>query len=148
MNDVSVRKIRIGLIVSVSVALALLAWYWTSTHLLFPPPFLAEHRPPPRPIPGDIELYYTVTAVLSTLNATLLVFLLALYVDIYAKQKVEFTLWLAIFCSVLLLNALASNPIVQWVFGFQPFGMGPFAMLPNVFTTVALGILLYLTLKY
>lgn len=148
MNDDSVKRTRIVLILVASIAVALLAWIWAATHRPFPPPFLTEPRPPPGPIPGDIELYYAAETVFSTLDATLLVILLALYIEIYVKRKVEFTLWLAIFCSVLLLDALTSNPIIQWLFGFRPFGLGPFAMLPDLFKFAALAILLYLTLKY
>ena len=148
MNDDSNKRIRIGVIVAASIMLAILAWFWASAHPPFAPS-LTEPRPPPqREIPGDIELYYTLNSVFSTLNATLLVSLLILYVKIYVKRKIEFTLWLAIFCSVLLLDALTSNPIVQWVFGFRPFGLGPFAMLPDLFTFVASIILLYLTIRY
>lgn len=93
-------------------------------------------------------LYYVLNSVFSTLNATVLVFLLVLYVGIYMKRKVDFTLWLTIFCSVLLLDALTSNPIIQWAFGFHPSGLGPFAMLPTIFASAALAILLYLTLTY
>jgi hypothetical protein len=149
MNEDLNMKIRIGLAVAASIAVALLAWFWASTHLPFPPPSLMQlPKPPPEGIPGDIGLYYILNTVFSTLNATLLVFLLALYAEIYVKRKIEFTLWLIIFCSVLLLDALTSNPILQWTFGFRPSGLGPFAMLPDVFTSVALAILLYLTLKY
>jgi len=78
----------------------------------------------------------------------LLIFLLTIYLQMYISRKSEFTLWLAIISTVLLLNALTSNPLVQWVFGFRAFGLGPFAMLPDIFTLVALAILLYLTMKY
>lgn len=149
MNEDSKMKLRIGVAVAASIALALVAWFWASTHLPFPPPSLMQPpRPPPEGIPGDIGLYYILDTVFSTVNATLLVFLLAIYAEIYVKRKVQFTLWLVIFCSVLLLDALTSDPILQWAFGFRPFGLGPFAMLPDVFTSVALAILLYLTLKY
>ena len=142
-------KVRIGLAVAAAIAVALLAWFWASTHLPFPPPSpMQPPRPPPEGIPGDIGLYYILDTVFSTVNATLLVFLLALYAEIYLKRKVEFTLWLVIFCIVLLLDALTSNPILQWVFGFRPSGLGPFAMLPDIFTFAALTILLYLTLNY
>lgn len=148
MNDESIRK-RIGLVVAASIALALLAGYWASTHPPFPPPSLMEQtRPPPEGVPGDIQLYYVLNTVFSTLNAALLVFLMVLYVGIYVKRKVDFTLWLTIFCSVLLLDTLTSNPIIQWTFGFHPSGLGPFAMLPTIFTSAALVILLYLTLRY
>ncbi len=98
--------------------------------------------------PGDIELFYTVKTVVSTINATLLIFLLITYIDMYVKTKSEFTIGLTIFSMVLLLYALVSNPFVQWAFGFRGVGLGPFAMLPDLFTCVALAILLYLTVKY
>jgi hypothetical protein len=37
---------------------------------------------------------------------------------------------------------------VIWAFGFRPFGLGPFAMLPDLFTLGALAVLLYLSVKY
>ena len=49
---------------------------------------------------------------------------------------------------VLLLYALAANPLVHLAFGFRAFGLGPFAMLPDFFTCVALIVLLYLTVRY
>ena len=97
---------------------------------------------------GDIELFYTIKTVVSTINVTLLIFLLLTYINIYRKTRSEFTVGLIIFSGVFLLNALASNPFVIWVFGFRPFGLGPFAMLPDLFTLAALGVLLYLSIKY
>ena len=96
---------------------------------------------------GDIELFYKVKTILSTINATLLVFLLATYVDMYKKLRSEFTIGLILFSLILLLYALSSNPLLQWIFGFRAFGLGPFAMLPDLFTTLALVVLLYLTMK-
>jgi hypothetical protein len=49
---------------------------------------------------------------------------------------------------VFFLNALASNPLVIWAFGFTAVGLGPFAMLPDLFTSLALAILLYLSIRY
>ena len=63
------------------------------------------------------------------------------------KLKSEFTLGLMVFSLTLLLYALTSNPLLQWVFGYQAFGLGPFAMIPELFTTLALAVMLYLTLK-
>ena len=96
---------------------------------------------------GDIELFYKVKTILSTINATLVVFLLATYVDIYKKLRSEFTIGLIIFSLTLFFYALSSNPLLQGLFGYRAFGLGPFAMLPDMFTTLALGVLMYLTLK-
>ena len=96
---------------------------------------------------GDMELYYKVKTVLSSINATLLVILLGTYTDIYRKFKSEFTFGLILFSLILLLYALTANPLIQDFFGYQPFGLGPFAMIPDMFATLALGVLLYLTMK-
>ena len=96
---------------------------------------------------GDIEIFYKVKTVFSSINATLLVFLLATYADMYRKLKSEFTIGLIIFTLTLLLYNLTSNPLLQWLFGYRAFGLGPFAMLPEMFTTLALAVLMYLTMK-
>lgn len=99
-------------------------------------------------IPGDIEFFYVAKTVFSTLNMALLIFLLLAYVDIYRKTGSEFTIGLIIFSTILFLYALTSNPMVMWAWGFRPFGMGPFALLPDLFTFAALIVLLYLSIKY
>lgn len=113
-----------------------------------PPGRPFAHRPTYPPPPGDIELYYTVRVVLSTINATLLIFLFSAYLGMYRKMKSDFTLGLMVFSMILLFYAVSSNPLVQRLFGFHAFGLGPFAMLPDLFTCVALGVLLYLTFRY
>lgn len=103
--------------------------------------------PPPNiPIP-DIELFYTAKSVISTVNVALVSILLLIYLDVYRKTKAQFALGLIIFSLVLLFYTLSSNPFMQTLFGFRAFGLGPFAMLPDAFTFVALIILLYLGLK-
>ncbi len=102
------------------------------------------HVPPP---PGDIELFYTAKTVVSTVNVALVMILLLMYIDIYQKTKSDFTVGLIMFSMILLLYTLASNPIMQWAFGYRAFGLGPFAMLPDLFACVALSVLLYLSLK-
>ena len=98
--------------------------------------------------PGDIELFYTLKTVVSTVNVTLVLILLITYIDIYQRIKSTFTVGLIIFSLILLLYTLTSNPIMQWFFGFSAFGLGPFAMLPDLCACVALSILLYLSIKY
>ena len=147
MNEHMNKGLKNLLIVVTLIVVAILAAVWATTSFFFPR-FPWEPRIPPQNILGDIELFYTIKTVISTLNVTLLVFLLLTYVSIYLKTKSEFTIGLIIFSAVFLLNVLASNPLVTWLFGFRPFGLGPFAMLPDLFTFVALVILLYLSVKY
>ena len=138
---------KLGIILAIVIVVSLVAAFWAAGSLFLPPPQLARalRYPPPR---GDIELYYSIQTVISTVNVTLLIILFATYIDIYRKIKSEFTIGLMIFTSTLLFYALFSNPIVHRVFGFMGFGLGPFAMLPELFTFGALIVLLYLTFKY
>jgi hypothetical protein len=43
---------------------------------------------------------------------------------------------------------LTSNPMIIRAFGFGLYGLGPFALLPDLFELVALSVLLYLSVKY
>ena len=63
--------------------------------------------------PGDIELFYTVKTVVSSINVTLVICLLITYIGIYRKTKSEFTIGLIIFSMVFLFYALAANPIMH-----------------------------------
>ena len=141
------RNTRLWLMLATLVVTALLVAFWTTRYMPATHPF--EPRPPFYDrIRGDIELFYTIKTVLSTINTMLLIFLLIMYIGIYKKTQSEFTIGLIIFSLVLLLYALSSNPLIHWTFGFQAFGLGPFAMLPDLFTCAALVLLLYLTIKY
>jgi hypothetical protein len=142
------KSVRNWLILVTIIVVALLAALWATTTVWFPRFPWSPRERPPLDILGDIELFYTVKTVLSTVNVTLLVFLLLTYFSIYRKTRSEFTIGLMIFSAVFLLNVVASNPLVERAFGFLPFGLGPFAMLPDVFTSMALAVLLYLSIKY
>ena len=133
-----------GLILATLVVAALLVVFWSTAQM--PPPPMLDRRPV-RPIHGDVEMFYTIKIAISTINVALLIFLLASYIDIYRRVKSEFTIGLIIFTMVLLLYALSSNPLVYGIFGFRAFGLGPFAMLPDFFTCIAVTILIYLNFK-
>jgi hypothetical protein len=135
-------------ILVVVLVVAVLAAFLVRSAFWLPPSPFRQRLPPSEYIPEDIELFYTVEAVVSTINVTLSIFLLSIYVSIYRKTRSEFTIGLTIFSSVFLLNALASNPFIRGAFGFIPFGLGPFAMLPDLFTFAALAVLLYLSVRY
>jgi len=141
------RNARFLLILATLVLVALLTTFWVAVNFRLLPP--GQLRPSPKEgIPGDIELYYTIRTVVSTINVALLFILLLTYISMYLKTKSEFIVWLIIFSVVLLLNSLTSNPLVHRIFGFYAFGLGPFAMLPDLFTLAALIVLVYLTFKY
>ena len=142
------KSMRNWLILATLIVVAILAALWATSTFWFPHYPWGPHPPPSQNIPGDIEFFYTAKTVVSTVNVTLLIFLLFTYISIYRKTRSEFTIGLIIFSIVLLFYALSSNPLIHWTFGFRAFGLGPFAMLPDLFTCVALAVLLYLTIKY
>jgi hypothetical protein len=143
------RNLRNSLILLTVIVVAILATLWATSILWFPrSPFGRRLPPPLEDIIGDIELFYTAETIVSVINATLSTFLLLMYINIYRKTRSEFTIGLIIFSAVLLLKAFVSIPLVHQAFGFFDVGLGPFAMLPDLFTCVALGVLLYLTFKY
>lgn len=142
------RKILLVIIVAL-IAVALVAALWASYSFQFPVSEFPERSIPQSDhIFGDFEFFYVAQTVLSTVNIALLVFLLTTYVDIYRKTRSQFTLGLIIFSLAFLFRTLTANPLFMWIFGFRAFGLGPFALLPDLFELLALSVLLYLSAKY
>lgn len=140
------KNLRIYLILAILLFTAAVAIFWASNNWSLPPP-----RPPPPPSepPGEeVQLFFTIHIVISTMNVALSIILLVTYIMLYRKVQLFFTMGLIIFSLVLLLYAITSNPMIFGIFGFQAFGLGPFAFLPDAFTFIALLVLLYLTFKY
>ena len=96
----------------------------------------------------NFSVYFIVGAILSTINTVLSVVLLVTYVGIYKRTRAQFNLVLMIVAFMLLCYSLVANPLLHTVLGYGGSGLGPFFMLPNLFTFAALCALLHLTLKY
>jgi uncharacterized membrane protein len=86
---------------------------------------------------GDYEIYYTIKAVLASVNAFLLLILSSIYWRVYRDTGLEFSLGLVVFSFALLLYSLVSNPLLVGAMGYRGSGLGPFAMLPDLFTCFA-----------
>ena len=140
------KYVKIWIILAILLVVAALSDFLAIQNTPSKPTSIFDPRLP-FDIMGDIELFYKIKTILTSINATLLVLLLATYVDMYKKIQSEFTIGLIVFSLILLLYALSANPLLQWLFGYRAFGLGPFAMLPDLFTTLALAVLLYLTMK-
>lgn len=145
MKDDMNKNVKIWLILATLVAVALLATFWATVYMSLTSPWEFRRG---YGVHGDIELYYTAKTVISMVNVALSISLLVIYIDIYRKTKSEFTIGLIVFSTVLLLYALTSNPLMHGALGFHAYGLGPFAMLPDLFTFAALAVLLYLSVKY
>jgi hypothetical protein len=98
--------------------------------------------------PADLDLYYVARTVFSTVNIVLLIVLIINYLSIYLKTKSEFTIGLLLFAVFFLIKDIAWSPFIVVFAGFNLFGLGPFAFLPDLFEMIALSVLLYLSVKY
>jgi len=142
------KRLKIGLILAILVAVAFLAAFW-ATAAFHNSPFEIRRAPPPGGyIPGDFEYFYIVFTIISTVNMALLVIVLFTYVNIYTKTGSPFTIGLIIFALAFLLKDILSSPFVVGLFSFRAYGLGPFAFLPGIFECAALSALLYLSLRY
>jgi uncharacterized membrane protein len=143
------RRLRLGLIIAVLAVVAVLATVGSLILIQQHYAFLERRVPPPvRALPGDFELFYVANTIISTINIALLVILIVIYVNVYAKTRSPFTIGLVIFALVFLVRDLTSSPFVTAIYGFRAYGLGPFAFLPGLFELVALSVLLYLSVKY
>jgi len=142
------RNQRIAIIVVAAIAVGVI-----SLQLAAPPQYTEGIWTPRRGMGmgsmmhGDLEVYYTAKILLSSVNAVLLLGLLVIYVDIFNQVRSEFTVGLIALNVALLLYAITSNPLIHRWLGFMGSGLGPFAMLPDLFTLIASAMLLYLSQK-
>jgi len=126
-------------IVTVALIVGVAAFYVATQTSFYPGRGMGNH------LSGDYEVYYTVKAVLASVNAFLLIVLSSIYWRVYRETGLEFSLGLVIFSVALLLYSLASNPLIVSVAGYRGSGLGPFAMLPDLFTCIASLTLLYIS---
>jgi hypothetical protein len=129
------------LIVLTAIVAFIFATYQTSL-------FGRAHTRPVFPNPHDFEFYYYARTVFSTINIVLIVILITNYVSVYLKTKSEFSIGLLLFAMAFLVKDLAQSPLVVQGAGFNIFGLGPFAFLPDMFEMLALLVLFYLSVKY
>ncbi|MDP6154959.1 MAG: hypothetical protein QGH39_09050 [Candidatus Thermoplasmatota archaeon] len=95
----------------------------------------------------DHRAYMVVKSTVTMINMTISIILIFIYMKIYREVKSDFTLGLLIVMFAFLVYAITSNPLFYSIFGYWGFGMGPFQMIPDIFGTIALSVLLYLSLK-
>ena len=105
----------------------------------------------PFPIPPEthemIRLSMLIKTMVSFVNTALIIFLLVMYTNMYRKLRTQFTLGLILVMISFLLYAITSNPLIHLLFGYYGTTLGPFVMLPDMFTTFALVVLIFITLE-
>ena len=127
--------VGIMLVIGIMLALAL------ST--LRPGPLHQEHVP----IEPPSEILVTAKLVVSFVNLSLILSLLIIYLDIYRTVRSRFTIGLIVAVLALLVYAITSNPAFQVLLGYPVSGPGPFLFIPDIFTALAAGVLIYLSIE-
>lgn len=112
-------------------------------------------RPFPRP-PFDIDpedipkiqrllaTYFIGKTVTSLVNSVLLLYLLLVYFGIYRSTKSQFSLGLMVMSVALITFTVSSSPLIHWAFNRRIL-FGVFNFIPDLFTTVAAVVLIYLS---
>src|SRR4030042_142367 len=100
-----------------------------------------------RTLSGQLASYMRGKILIGLVNTVLLVYLFATYLDIYRHTKAGFTLGLVFLSGALLSYSLFTNPVFLSVSsGGSGFAVVQyFNYLPDLFTTVASTILIYLS---
>jgi hypothetical protein len=100
-----------------------------------------------RLVSTQLAAYIRGKTLISAVNVILLVYLFATYVDMYRQTKASFTLGLVFLSGALLSYSLFSNPVLLTVSGGSSSIriVRYFNFLPDLFTTVASTILIYLS---
>jgi len=140
------KNLRILLVLAILIAVALTTAFWAVSSL-YQPFNPLRPLPPPPSTPGDFEFFYIAKTVVSSLNIALLGFLLITNADLFRKTRSKFTFALLIFSVAFLFKDLTASPIVIGAFGYRLVGLGPFALLPDMFEFVVLVALLYLNFE-
>ncbi|MBN2334958.1 hypothetical protein JXL21_05320 [Candidatus Bathyarchaeota archaeon] len=100
-----------------------------------------------RVISGQLAAYIRGKTIISAVNVVLLVYLFASYLDMYRQTKAGFTLGLVFLSGALLSYSLFTNPVLLTISGGTEGVriVRYFNFLPDLFTTVAGTILIYLS---
>ena len=94
----------------------------------------------------DLVFIMNVKTVITAANVVLLVLLLAIYVQSYARIKSKFTLGLMVFASFLLMQAVISTPCIHAAAcGRRMCIIGPLDVIPEILEFMALLVLVYLS---
>jgi len=93
---------------------------------------------------------YTLGTIFICINILLLLGLLYIYVDAFRKTKSNFLFGLLLFIGVLFIQSILSLPILQAALGNTGYALSNtklLEVLPNMFETLALIILFYLSME-
>ena len=97
----------------------------------------------------NIANYLVITSSVTMMNMMISVILIGLYIDLYRKIKSRFTLALVMVMVAFFLYSFTANPFIPALFDYRFIGgIGPFMIIPHLFTSLALLMLLFMSLEF
>jgi hypothetical protein len=90
---------------------------------------------------------YTLATSIICINIFLLLGLLCIYGDALRKTKSSFIFGLLLFIGVLFVQSILSLPLLNSFFSYGGYNLNLYSILPNIFETIALVILSYLSME-
>lgn len=95
---------------------------------------------------AKMQAYVTGKTVVSVINTLLMGYIMWFYYVMYKENGSRFSLGLIALSAALMVYSLASNPLLLQMISRQGYGYaGLFNFIPDLFTTIAAGIMIYLT---
>ena len=93
-----------------------------------------------------IQTYMMGKTVVSVINALLMTYILWFYYVMYRENRSKFSLGLIALSTALMVYSIASNPWLLYTFSQKGYRYaGVFNFIPDLFTTAAAVIMIYLT---
>ncbi len=95
----------------------------------------------------NLVFFLKLKTAITFVNMILSMMLIFIYAGLYKETRSDFTLGLMVVMASFFIYALMSCPLIPFLLGMRPFGFGIFTMIPDMFATVALFTLLYISQK-
>jgi tellurite resistance protein TehA-like permease len=111
-------------------------------------PDMQPGQQPPQPRqPSESEESKQLKTAISFINIGLMIPLFVIYAGIYRRMRSSFTLGLLAVIFALGMYAVTSNPLIIGLLGGRTGDIGFFQIIPDICTTVALIILIWISLE-
>lgn len=140
-------KKRLGIILLALVLVQFAAVNVYGQDFRIPKPRLEDMTPEEiQELENRMEAYFTGKTIISIVNSVLMAYIMWFYYVMYKENGSKFSLGLIALSGALLVYSAASNPMLLTMFvrkGFRYAGL--FNFIPDLFTTVAAAIMIYLT---
>lgn len=140
-------KKKIGIMILVLVLIQLGSVHVSAQNWEFPRPRVHDLTPEELQIlESKIQSYVMGKTAISVINTLMMSYIMWFYYVMYRENGSKFSLGLIALSAALMIFSLSSNPLLLYSISQKSFRVaGLFTILPDLFTSVAAAIMIYLT---